>query len=67
MTEEVMRPHAKYDLYNTIKEQIPKRPYGRHPSVQNKRINMTIPNDDNSAISLNSRGRVIFHLISDEI
>lgn len=59
VTDHAMKPHNDYRLYNLIKNQVPRNAYGRNLSVQHARLNVTLPEDQGSAVSLLTSGRVM--------
>lgn len=51
------KQNGTFELYNLIKQQVPKKLFGRNASVGHRRLNATLPPDQNSAISISSNAQ----------
>jgi hypothetical protein len=55
--DSTMKPHNEYKLYTQIKEQVPGSILGRNRPLPQNRLNITMPSDYNSAISVASKSK----------
>ena len=61
MIDKTMKEHTDYKLYNLIKQQVPKRSE-RNASVTHHRLNVTLPIDQNSSISIPDKSNIVLFL-----